>query len=653
MLTATARAAPGEPPAYQVTVVAQPPTPSLGVDKQATLAVSVTGEGAVLARPGRVQATVGTVDPLEPGDAPGTFRTVYHLPTERRPQAALIAIEVMLPSGARPRATLRLPLPANTIFPFKTTPAASVTIEIAGRTFGPAVADAQGNVAIPITVPPGVEVGKAIAQGRFGGSKTREISLQTRDYPRLLLLAPSEAEAGAEVSIEALALNPDGSGATPEDVDLRASAGSVRRIEAEPGLARFALKLPEFVDEGPVALTGAMSDGSSEVAQTIALHPGPAVTLAISASHHLLQVGSNEIEELEIAARDRLGNDTVMTGLSVTAGGVPLPIEVTGDLATTRFPAPIAWSGNHKLPVVARLGALVGRKEILLSGGEPANLRVAGSRPGVAADGFAAVDLIADIADSLGIPTTTSRILWSTSDEGTLEVLPSPRFGAYAARFIPAPGVHDRRAIIVVAADPDLRASTEVEIETIQNPTATARVGVLTNLSGSFGQTVFLEGAVPLRRKSRWARLFSLGLSVGYIHSGFTRDVPPGERKNLDQEPLPTGIRLSLNQLPLLGFVRLHVPTPRLPVGLSVSGFAGYARAWSEIVETTEGTQSHPGANLAMVGFGMDLAFRLRPGQVVFGVRYIATKVPRLSTGDLLTGNAGGLLLDFGFRLHR
>jgi len=253
----------------------------------------------------------------------------------------------------------------------------------------------------------------------------------------------------------------------------------------------------------------------------------------------------------------------------------------------------------------------------------------------------------------LGIPTTTSRILWSTTDEGRLEVLPSPSFGVYAARFTPAPGVHDRRAIIAVAADPDLRASMEIDVETTQTLTATARVGVLTNLSGAFGQTVFLEGAAPLRRKSHWARLLRLGLTVGYIHSGFTHDVPPGARMSSDQLRLPTGIRLSLNQVPLLAFLRLHVPTPRLPVGLSISGFAGYARAWSEIIETTEGTQSHPGANLAMVGLGTDLAFRLRPGQVVFGVRYIATNVARLSTGDLLIGNAGGLLFDFGFRLHQ
>ncbi|HEX2658083.1 MAG TPA: hypothetical protein VHU40_07430, partial [Polyangia bacterium] len=588
---APARAAPAPSPPCEVSLVATPAVLALGVDTQAILTVSVTGEGAVLAQPGRVLATVGTVDPLEMGEAPGTFKTVYHLPVEKRPQAALIAVEVVLPSGARPRATLRLPLAANTVFPFKTTPMASVTIEIAGRTFGPAVADAQGNVAIPITVPPGIETGKAVAKGRFGGTKTREISLQTRDYPRLLLLAPPEAEAGAEVAIEAFALDPDASGAAPEDVDLRASAGDVRRVDGDPGLARFLLKLPEFVDEGPVTLAAAMSDGASEVGTSIALHPGPPVTLAIAVSRHLLQVGSNEIEELEVAARDRLGNDTPITGLSVTAGGVPLPLEVTDDVATTRFPAPIVWPGNEKLSVIARLGALIGTKQILLTGGEPTKLRVTGSSSGVAADGVASVDLVAEVSDELGIPTATPRILWSTKDEGKLDVLPSPRFGAYAARFVPMPGVHDRRAVIVVDADPDLRASTRVAVETAQTPNATARVGVLTNLSGSFGQAVFLEGAVPLRRKVGLARLFSFGLSAGYIHSDFSGDVTPGK----------TGVRMSLNQLPLLGLVRVHVPTP-LPVGLSVAGFGGFARAWKDIVETTENTRTRPGANVAMAG---------------------------------------------------
>ncbi|HEX2660946.1 MAG TPA: hypothetical protein VHU40_21850, partial [Polyangia bacterium] len=62
---------------------------------------------------------------------------------------------------------------------------------------------------------------------------------------------------------------------------------------------------------------------------------------------------------------------------------------------------------------------------------------------------------------------------------------------------------------------------------------------------------------------------------------------------------------------------------------------------------------TRPGANVAMAGIGTEFAFRLRPGQVVFGVRYLATKIARLSSGDLLIGNVGGLLVDFGFRLGR
>lgn len=635
-------AAAEQTPSCVVTLAAQPPTLALGVDTEASLTVTVTGADAALARPGRALTTVGTIDPLEAGETPGTFRTVYHLPTERRPQAALIAVEVILPSGARPHATLLLPLPADTSFPFKTTPTASVTIEIAGRKFGPAVADAEGNVTIPITVPPGIETGKAVAQGRFGGSKTREINLQTRDYPRLLLLAPPEGEASAELTIEALAIDPNAVGATPEDVDLRASAGEVRRVEGEPGLARFVLKLPDDVGEGPVELSAAMSDGASEVARTIEVRPGPAVTLAIAASHPLLHVGSNEIEELEIAAHDRLGNDTVITGLSVTAAGVPLSLEVADDRAVTRFPAPLVWPGSEKVAVVARLGALEGTREILLTGGAPAKLQMVAPPTALPGDGLTFADFVAEVSDEQGIPTSTSRILWTTKDKGKLEALPSPRFGAYAARFLPMPALHDRRAVIVVDADPDLRTSSRVEVETTQTPNATARVGVLTNLSGSFGQAAFLEAALPLRRKGGLARLLSLGLSAGYIHSDLNSDLMPGA----------SGVHVELNQLPLLGFVRMYVPS-HLPVGLSVSAFGGFARAWTHIVETIDGTESRPGTTEAMLGAGADLAFPLRPGQVVFGLRYIATKVARLSTGDVLIGNPGGLLLDFGFRLGR
>ena len=627
-----------------VTLVPERSILTLGVDTDVRVDLTLSGCDRTGARAGRVQATVGVLDPLIPGGAPGAFTSFYHVPRERFPQTALLAAEVALPSGARVSATAVISLPATTTFPFRTEPQASVTLEVAGHAFGPVTASVAGMVAIPIVVPPGVDRGRAVAIGRFGGEKDMEVNMQTRDYPRVLLVAPMDAEAGGAMEVAVWALDPSGAAAVPEDIDLRTSLGAVRRTGGAAGVARFVVTPPRDAADGALQLTASMSDGTSERAEAVSLHPGPAAVLVVTSSLPQLVVGSSEVATIEISALDRWDNDANITGVTVTVDDRPLPVEGDASAVTGHIAAPATWSGHEKTVIDARLGNAETRREVLITGGAPANVRVSASRTRVVADGHTALDLVAEVSDRRGTPTSTSRIVWTTTDDGLLVAEPPPRFGAYAARFSPNPALHDRRAIIDTVVDPDLHASQPIDIETPPARTATARVGLISNFGGLFGQTAFLEASIPYPAQHGLLRLFSVSLAVGYIHGETTT--------NANMSGNLSALQTEVNQFPLLGALRMHIPA-QWPVEVTASGLIGVTWLASSITDLSTGLGISSGSSGGFVlGLGGDVAFPLRPGEFVVGARYLSVSVGNLSNGDRLVGNAGGLVADLGFRLR-
>jgi len=646
---ATASAAAGVVPVCTLSLTPARTSLLLGVDTDVRVDATLSGCDVKGARAEHAQATVGVLDAFQPGAAPGAFTGVYHAPPERFPQAALLAVEVVLASGARLHATATIALPATTTFPLRTEPRASVTLEVAGRSFGPVTATAAGMVAIPIIVPPGVDQGRAVAVGRFGGEKEMQVNLQSHDYRRVLVIAPADAEAGATLEVAVSAVEPTGAAAVPEDIDLRASLGAVRRTGGAPGVARFVVTLPRDAAEGAVQLTASTSDGSSEHTEAVSLHPGPPAVLIVKSSLAQLVVGSSDVAVVEISARDRWDNEATVAPVTVTLDDQPLPVEGDGALVTARVPAPTNWSGREKAVIDARLGNAETRRELLITGGPPAAVRVSASRSRVGADGHASVRLIAEVSDRRGTPTSTTRIVWTTSDDGVLVAEPPPRFGAYAARFTPGPALHDRTAVIDAFVEPELHATQRIDVDTAPARVATARVGLISNFGGLFGQTAFLEAALPYPTDAGLLRLFSVGLSVGYIHGEVSSSATlPTGLTTVQTESLQT----EMNQLPLLASLRMHLPV-RWPVEISAAGLIGVTWLASSTTDLSSGTAISSGSAGGLVlGLGGDLALPLRPGEFVIGVRYLDVSVGRLSNGDRLSGNAGGMLADLGFRLR-
>src|SRR5207247_2419608 len=164
----------------------------------------------------------------------------------------------------------------------------------------------------------------------------------------------------------------------PEDIDLRASSGTVHRIEGARGLARFGVTLPRDVTNGAVLLSASMNDGSSETPARVGLYAGPPAAVQIWSSLSQLVVGSPEAAEIEIAAVDRCGNDVPAPELAVSVDDQPVALAASAADGAARFrlPAPEKWSGRERATIMARLGSIVARKEILVRGGVPATVRL-------------------------------------------------------------------------------------------------------------------------------------------------------------------------------------------------------------------------------------------------------------------------------------
>ena len=72
----------------------------------------------------------------------------------------------------------------------------------------------------------------------------------------------------------------------------------------------------------------------------------------------------------------------------------------------------------------------------------------------------------------------------------------------------------------------------------------------------------------------------------------------------------------------------------------------------SELTQIASGGVISRGSALgSAVGGGADVAFPLLPGELILGLRYLHLGAGRLSNGDVLVGNLGGVLVDIGFRL--
>ena len=623
-------------------IVPERPFLTLGADDGTALAIQIEGDGAAGFLPVRVEASVGTVDgPTADGE--GRFVARYHAPQQRFPQVAIVVVE-LAKGTEHVRGVLRLPLRGSTEMPFRTSPYAEVTLRVAEHTFGPIAADGQGRVKIPIVVPPGVVEGLARATDRDGNVNETAVDLQPAPFPRVLVLAPTKMEVGRSAPVSVYAVEPSGAPVPESRIVLKAAAGQVRRAGGgSAGEARFFVQAPPLLGASPLALTGMKAGANPKEPGAVGevslpLFPGRPFRLSLTPSAGWLVVGAGGGSTIALTAEDEFGNPTSCAGVVVSVNRQPAPITLSEwGRGTVVVAAPQRYQGRDGIMIEASLGTAYTVREIRLTGGPPTQLTLELSGTQVVADGKSGVEVRVHAVDQNGTPTLIPGLSWEVGG-GRLGTVRKPRVGSYVAEFVPRRVREGREETIAVMASQTLRASATFRLEPPRaRLSLTPRIGLYTNLGNMAGGTASVDVVVPLPGR---ASGLDVGLSLGYLHDALTAGKTP------DVQP-----HVEIYQVPVLAIARYHLLLH--PVELNVGAGLGVSLAYSRLSLARDNnplTVAGTAQALALQA-SVETVFRLPPGHLVIGLRYLWIDLGRTSQGDELQGNSAGFVADLGYRL--
>lgn len=611
----------------------------LGTDSDTEVAVDLTGADAGGYRPLRAIASVGTLEPMRSRGA-GHFLARYVAPAELAPQVAVLAFE--LGNGAqRVHGWARVVLEGSTVFPFRTNGGASVTMRVAGRVFGPAVADKQGHVEIPIVVPPGTQKAEARAVDRNGESRDTEVDLHLPPFPRVVLLAPDAVEVGSLSEVAVLAIDERGAPQPLGEIGLVPSAGLSHPLGGEPGDARFLFEAPTRAQAATLALTASAAGAVPARAEaSIALHPTTPDRIDLEVAADRLIVGEPRPVPVTISARDRYGNRTALGAATVAVDGHPQPIAVNpGGTASFGLTAPAHYDGRDHVDIVVQAGSARAMRSMRVTGGAPAGLTIRVAPGRVVADGHRGTELKVQAIDRNGTPTSVPGLSWETP-EGRIRGVRVPHDGEYLAEYVPDRTREAHGELVAVMASESVRAQTLVDVvPPAIKLLAAARAGLVTSFGPSVGPAVFLEALAPVRLTR--IRLFA-GVSAGYLRGDVTGRGLEGTGSS----------HLETNQIPLLGVGRAGLAWES-GFELAAELSAGWAWAWVRITTNPSGVAltDVATASAPALGSGLQLTYPLRPGRVALGLRYLWIDFGQTSLGDRLDGNSAGLVADLGYEM--
>ena len=641
--------APAQPHAH-ATITPERPRLVLGVEQEITLAIVVhDNDAATRFAPERAAANVGTIAAVTPL-GPDRFTARYLAPSGRFPQVAIIVVD-LAGGGQHLRAIARLALHAAAEMPFHTSADASVTVRVEDRTFGPVRADAQGNVTIPIIVPPGVRDGLARATDPSGSTRETRVDLQPAPFDQLMIMAAPAFEVGNFAEVSIFAVTPRGEPMGKGRATLRSSEGMVHPLgSGVAGEERFLVEAPRRLSAGPVHLLATVIDVApdpivmieKQAELVVPLVAGAASRLVLTPSTDRLVLGGPAGTTVSIAARDRHDNPTSCVGVSLAVEHRPVPIVFGGSAgcASVVIPAPLQRPASGGLEVEATLGVVRARTYLRVISGPPVRLTAAVSTHQVVGDGRQSVDLRVDGFDRMGRPTAVTNLRWQAAG-GRLGPVQTPHEGTYVTQFTPNHAHAPHTEVLVVKGDPSLSATTQVRVEPPRSRLAlAARVGLFSNFGAMTGTLVSIEGMRELPgRAAAWAA----GVVVTYLRNDLTTTA--GGTVGLPDT------RIQIDQVPVLAITRYRLPLS-LGAKVAVGGGLGLSLARATLSSRTASWPTSHGSSTPFAAEGRtDIAFPVASGELLVGARYLWVDLGRTSQGDEIEGNSVGLVGDVGFRM--
>ncbi len=182
------------PPAARVGLTLTPAAPVKGQDEGAELEIRLLRADGTPDPDSAPPVLVANVGRLEPAarQSPGVYKARYHLPSTRYPEVAVL---VALSAWPHPQSvhgafgSLRVPLATAIELPGRTEPGAKMTLEIAGKPYGPTQAEGDGRFRVPVVVPPGHRMAKGVAVDRHGNKRVSSIDLMLPPTDQLACVA--------------------------------------------------------------------------------------------------------------------------------------------------------------------------------------------------------------------------------------------------------------------------------------------------------------------------------------------------------------------------------------------------------------------------------------------------------------------------------
>ena len=155
------------------------------------------------------------------------------------------------------------------------------------------------------------------------------------------------------------------------------------------------------------------------------------------------------------------------------------------------------------------------------------------------------------------------------------------------------------------------------------------------------GPAAFLEALKPL--PIRRLAVF-VGGTIGYLNAEISGTAPNPTKP----------AHLQIDQVPVLALARARLPL-LLRFEISCELAAGLTVAATKLT-TSSGDDDHgfdaSGTSYSPAfGGGADIGLLLKPGRLVFGLRYLWSEIGKTSQGDEITGNSAGLIGDIGYRM--
>ncbi len=355
--------APATPPG--VAVVPMLRSAVLGVETETDLRITVGGSLPAPPDLPRVLCNVGHIENLL-RVGPREFSARYVFPAERFPQVGLIVAEFS-PGPRRGFGIVRLR--ATTSPGFKTDPGASVSLMIGEKEFGPYRASDDGQVAIPVVVPPGAAFGIARSVNRYGKSTEQAIDLQLPTFPRVVVAPPPGIAAGTMAEVAVFAVDATGLPCDSPSIVLAAKSGRTQSLGGGPGENRFLVQAPFDLSAGALELTaGVRWQPATNKTVAIPLVAGPPARLRLRADRTRLPIGRDSAMLVFLTAEDIYGNPVHPADAAMFSDGHELDLQVTSDgRVMASVAAPTHFTGRRFVEVEAALGATYASSKVPLA----------------------------------------------------------------------------------------------------------------------------------------------------------------------------------------------------------------------------------------------------------------------------------------------